>query len=229
MASSPISRDSSPRAPDVRVIVMAKHPEPGRVKTRLARVLGDDKACALYRACILDLAERLAAMPYRVTWAYTPATAPFADLVPGARCRPQVDGDLGARMADAIAHELADGLGPVLVIGADAPHLPAARLAEAGRALGGVADVVLGPAEDGGYYLIGLRAPAPELFAGIPWSTSDVLAATRARAAAKGLRVHLLATEFDLDEPVDLDRLRALVARDDVGVPRVAALLASWA
>src|SRR3989442_11964475 len=105
---------------------MARHPVPGGVKTRLAAALGADAACALYRAFVLDLAERLGALPYAVTWAYTPADAPFAALLPRARCRPQRGRDLGERLAAAIADELAEAPGPVLAIGADAPHVPAA-------------------------------------------------------------------------------------------------------
>jgi rSAM/selenodomain-associated transferase 1 len=208
---------------------MARHPVPGRVKTRLAAAVGADVACALYRAFVLDLAERLAALPYRVTWVHTPADAPFAALVPGARCRPQRGRDLGERLGAAIDDALAPGPGPVLAIGADAPHIPAASLAEAASALAGDTDVVLGPAGDGGYYLIGLRAPAPSLFAGIAWSTARVLGATRARAAAAGMRVHLLPPSFDVDEVEDLTRLREVLARGEVRLPRTAAVLAALA
>src|SRR5439155_9629378 len=91
------------------------------------------------------------------------------------------------------------------------------------------ADVVLGPAADGGYYLIGLRGPAPGLFAGIAWGTAGVLEATLARAAAAGLAVHLLSPSFDVDQLADLSRLRALLARDDVSLPRTAGVLAGFA
>ena len=205
---------------------MAKHPVPGRVKTRLAAALGADAACALYHAFVLDLGERLGALPYAVTWAYTPPDAPFAALLPGARCRPQRGRDLGERLAAAIGDELAAGPGPVLAIGADAPHVPAAALAEAAAALAGRADVVLGPAADGGYYLIGVARPAPGLFAGIAWGSAGVLAATLALAEAAALAVHLLPPGFDVDEVADLERLRALLVRGEVRLPRTAHLLA---
>jgi rSAM/selenodomain-associated transferase 1 len=208
---------------------MAKHPVPGRVKTRLAAVLGPERACELYRAFVLDLAERLARLPYAVTWAYWPPEAPFSTLVPGMLCRPQAGRDLGERMAWAVETVLAEGAGPVLVIGADAPHVSEASLAEAVSALAAGADVALGPADDGGYYLIGLRALAPALFTGIAWSTADVLAITRARAAEAGLRVHLLPPAFDVDEVADLERLRAVLARGEVILPRTAAVLARGA
>ena len=206
---------------------MAKYPEPGRVKTRLAAALGAERACALYRAFILDLADRLAALPYEVIWAYDPAPAPFAALVPHARCVPQVGGDLGARMGHAVAAAFAEQAAPLVVLGADVPHVPvssiqAAAAVEPGR-------VVLGPAEDGGYYLIALARPAPELFAGVPWGAAGVLEATRARADGLGLATDLLAPTFDVDESGDLRRLRLLLDGGGVALPRTAALLASEA
>ncbi|HYR97147.1 MAG TPA: TIGR04282 family arsenosugar biosynthesis glycosyltransferase [Candidatus Binatus sp.] len=204
---------------------MAKYPVPGRVKTRLARVLGPERACELFRAFILDLADRLRPLPYRVTWAYSPPAAPFPRLVGGARCRAQRGRDLGARMAHALAAEFAERRQSVLVIGADTPHVPEATLAEAATMLCGRADLVLGPAADGGYYLIGLRAPAPSLFTGITWGTDGVLAATLERAGVRGLRTHLLPSSFDIDEVDDLVRLRALIAGGHVDLPRTALLL----
>jgi len=206
---------------------MAKHPSPGAVKTRLVPALGADGACALYSAFVLDLAARLRALPHPVIWAYWPAHAPFSDLLPGTRCVPQRGADLGQRMAGAIADAFSEGPAPVLVIGADAPHLPVEWIAEAATALEGGADVVLGPATDGGYYLIGLRRPAPGLFTGIPWSTPGVLAATRERADALGLRQHLLPPCFDVDGPEDLALLAAVLARGEVHLPHTARLLAS--
>ena len=204
---------------------MAKYPAPGRVKTRLAAALGAERACALYRAFILDLADRLAALPYEVIWSYDPAPAPFAALVPHARCVPQVDGDLGARMGHAVAAAFAEQAAPVVVLGADVPHVPVSCIEEAVAVVPG--RVVLGPAEDGGYYLIALARPVPELFAGVPWGGADVLATTRARAERLGLATDLLAPTFDVDESADLARLRVLLDGGAVALPRTAALLAS--
>jgi rSAM/selenodomain-associated transferase 1 len=214
----------SGRRPETRLIVMARHPEPGRVKTRLAAVLGDDRACALHRAFVLDLADRLASLPYEVTWAHTPTEAPFPALLPHARCVPQVGGDLGARMAHAVAAAFAEDTRPVLVIGADVPHVPATSLAEAAEMA--ATRVVLGPAEDGGYYLIGLARPIPELFRDVPWGSDAVLETTRGRARGLGLATHMLPPMFDIDEPPDLDRLRGLLHEGVVLLPRTAALLA---
>lgn len=206
---------------------MAKHPAPGRVKTRLAAALGDETACALSRAFILDLADRLDGLPYAVTWAYWPPDAPFAVLVPGACCRAQEGGDLGARMRNAIDAALADRAAAAIVIGADVPHVDAAVLAEAAEALADGTDVVLGPAHDGGYYLIGVAEPRVMLFEGIAWGSRDVLATTLARAAGAGLRSHLLPATFDVDEPADIVALQALLSRGRDDLPRTAKLLAA--
>src|SRR5262249_30145401 len=161
-------------------------------------------------------AARLRALPFEVIWAYWPPGSRFAALVPGARSRPQRGADLGERLVGAIADTFREGPAPVLGIGADAPHVPPDAITEAARDVGEAADVALGPAADGGYSLIGVAHPQPGLFAGIPWSTAGVLAATRTRAAAFGLRVHLLPPCFDVDGPDDLGRLEALVARGEV-------------
>jgi rSAM/selenodomain-associated transferase 1 len=205
---------------------MAKHPAAGRVKTRLAAALGPEVANALARAFIQDLAERLAQLPYPVTWTYWPPEADFSSLVPGACCRPQRGEDLGARMADALAAAFAEGTEPVLVLGTDTPHVPGAVLAEAAAALAS-SDLALGPAEDGGYYLIGLRRPAPPLFAGVEWGTPDVLGATLVRAREAGLRVHLLPADFDVDLPDDVARLWTLIERGEVQLTHTAAVLAA--
>jgi rSAM/selenodomain-associated transferase 1 len=204
---------------------MAKHPVPGRVKTRLAAALGDETACALQRAFLLDLADRLRALPYAVTWAFWPPSAPFAALIGDARCRPQSGSDLGDRMVAAIEAEMAEGAGPVVVLGADVPHVDLACVEGAVRALAGHADVVLGPALDGGYYLIGVRAAAPALFQDVPWGTDRVLRATLRRAERLRLRVTLVAESFDIDHVSDLARLRGVMARADMHLPRTRAVL----
>jgi rSAM/selenodomain-associated transferase 1 len=208
---------------------MAKYPEPGRVKTRLGALIGAEPACRLYRAFLHDLAARLAGLSYPVTWAYAPPESPFPSLLPSAHCRPQQGGDLGERMAAAIAEEFRDGAGAVVVIGVDAPHLPSAFLAEAAEALASGADVVLGPAADGGYYLVGVVAPVPGLFRSIPWSTAGVFAATVVAAERLRLRLHRLPPTFDVDEPADLDRLREVLARDGAFLPETARVLADIA
>lgn len=204
---------------------MARYPEPGQAKTRLASAIGPQAACTLYRAFILDLAARLATLDLPTTWAYAPADAPFASLVPGARCLVQEGRDLGERMANATAAALAADPRPVLVVGSDSPHLPLTALTDAAAALAADADVALGPADDGGYWLVGLRAPAPGLFERIAWGDASVFAETLGRAAHLGLRVHLAAGTFDVDEADALEDLRALLRRGEVELPHTARLL----
>jgi len=212
---------------------MAKHPAPGRAKTRLAAAIGAPAAVSLSRAFIRDLATRLAALPYAVTWAYWPRGVPFRALLGGLpagwRCRLQRGRDLGERMTNAIRDELARGCGPVLVIGADVPHLSAAALAEAAAALTSGSDLVLGPAADGGYYLIGVTACRPALFSEMPWGSEAVFVTTRRRARRLGLRTHVLSPTFDIDEREDLDRLRALIARGALDLRHTARVLARLA
>src|SRR5207237_1825456 len=125
--SSRSSSRSVPRAADARLIVMAKHPMPGRVKTRLAAAIGAAAAAALSRAFIRDLATRLAALPYAVTWAYSPRGAPFravlGTLPAGWRCRLPRGPDPGKPMATAVRDGLRRGAGPVLVARAASPEV----------------------------------------------------------------------------------------------------------
>jgi rSAM/selenodomain-associated transferase 1 len=143
------------------VLLFARAPHAGRVKTRLAREIGAARALSAYRAMGRRVSEAVAAR-YPLTIWYTPADAGAAmrDWLGPHRLRPQGAGDLGARLAGAFAEHFAEGPGPVIAIGADAPAVDAAVIADAERALQ-THDVALGPARDGGYYLIGLRAPAP--------------------------------------------------------------------
>ncbi|HKZ08245.1 MAG TPA: TIGR04282 family arsenosugar biosynthesis glycosyltransferase [Methylomirabilota bacterium] len=196
---------------------MLRVPGAEPVKTRLHVPLGAGAATLLYRCLVLDALEMAAQVPgVTAVAAFSPPGAgrAMAALAPaGMRCLAQRGDDLGARMGNLVDDLLAGGHAAALVTGSDLPALPAAYLREAARALmAGEADVVLGPAEDGGYYLIGLRRRAPELFRGIAWSTAEVLDATRARADALGLRVRLLPPWADLDMPADLVRLRRLLA-----------------
>jgi rSAM/selenodomain-associated transferase 1 len=144
--------------------------------------------------------------------AFSPAGAgrAISGLAPaGMRCVAQRGGDLGARMANLAADLLAAGHSGVLIVGSDLPTVPVSHLAEAARCLAeDAADLVLGPAEDGGYYLVGLRRPAPALFSDVAWGTAAVFEVTLARARALDLRVHLLPPWHDVDTTEDLARLR---------------------
>jgi len=210
------------------LVVMARHPTPGAVKTRLASHLGAEGACALYRAFLADLATTCADGAWSVVWAVTP---PQADLRPivGAQARQlaQRGADLAARMQYAFADLFAAGAARVVMLGADAPHLARARLADAFAALA-THDAVVAPTRDGGYCLIGLTAPHG-LFTGIAMGTATVYAETMARAAELGLRVALQETTFDVDEPQDLEALARLIDAGAVSLPATAAALRSLA
>jgi uncharacterized protein len=191
-----------------QLIVFVRAPRPGFVKTRLAAGLGADAACAAYRALVDHLLPKLELRTLKVELRFTPDDA--ADelapwLRPGWQLRPQGEGDLGARLERAVAESLAAGFSRCLIIGTDCPYLTATDLNEAETALA-THDVVLGPAVDGGYWLIGLRTTSEGLFRDIPWSTGEVLAATLKLAQAAGLKVHLLRTLEDIDTAADWAR-----------------------
>lgn len=200
--------DGGTAAPEGRtLIVFAKAPRPGTVKTRLAADLGDDEAARIYRALGRGVVDAVREGPWRTVVAFAP---------PGAReemeawlgahglaFRPQTGGDLGARMYGALAAELAAGANRVCVVGTDAPGVDAALVHEAFAALE-ERDVVLGPARDGGYYLLATTRPHRGLFQDIPWSTPQVLERTRRRAGELGLDVHLLAPLTDVDRLADV-------------------------
>jgi rSAM/selenodomain-associated transferase 1 len=211
---------------DVRIVVMAKHPAPGHVKTRLAAAVGAERAAALQTAFVLDLAARLAGAGFAATWAYWPPEAPFPSLVPGCATVVQRGADLGARMANAAADVGGPGGAGVVLLGADVPHVDLAAVATACRLVRRGADVVIGPTEDGGYYLLGLRRVRPELFAAMPWGSDTVYAETLARCDALGVRPRLVAPAFDVDEPADLTRLAASIATGAIELPRTREVLA---
>ncbi len=212
-----------------QLIVMAKAPLPGLAKTRLIPALGADGAArlaarllahTLQQARAADLGDVLLACAPDTTH---PAFAAQAALG-GVTLVPQGDGDLGARMQRLLAHALASAA-RALIIGTDAPALDAAvlRAADAALAQPGT-DAVLVPAADGGYALLGLRreaaARASSLFEAMPWSTPQVLAETRRRLAAAGLRHAELATLHDIDEPADLQHLPGRLAVSRAPRPR---------
>jgi uncharacterized protein len=208
------------------IVVLAKHPAPGRVKTRLAATIGAGAAAVLARAFVRDLAGRLAGGGFDVWWAYAPAEAPFPRLVRSRRCFAQRGRDLGARIHHAVTQVARATRRPVVALGADAPHVPLGEVRRAAARLAAGADVVLGRARDGGYYLVGLRRPRRALFTAMPWSTPLVFVATSARAHALGLRLATVGASFDVDDARDLVALRRVVARRPREFPATAAALA---
>ena len=198
-------------AAEPRLCVFVKAPEPGRVKTRLARHLGAAAACRAHEALVAHVVDGLAGCPLaKELWvdgdAGHPQVALWAQRLEAA-IRAQPPGDLGVKMQAAVAACGTVGQ-PALIVGSDLPEIDLAYIEQAAALL--VAhDLVLGPAEDGGYGLIGLQAPVPLLFSGIPWSTPAVLAETRSRAAQLGLSVAELPTTWDVD---DIDGWRRFLA-----------------
>ena len=200
----------------VQIAIMAKAPTPGLAKTRLIPALGAAGAARLQRRLTrMTLACALEAQLGAVTvWCTPDSRHRFFRAVrrtTGVNLLVQAGGDLGNRMHTAFRLHCAQG--PVLVIGTDCPVLRPEHLREAARALLAGDDAVFCPAEDGGYALVGLRAPQPALFADMAWSTPSVMSATRARARAQGLRIREFETLWDVDLPDQLDRLDALLAR----------------
>jgi rSAM/selenodomain-associated transferase 1 len=200
-----------------RILVFAKAPVPGRVKTRLIPALGEQGAADLHRELVLrSLRTACAAGIGEVELWCAPHTqdAFFAACAGrfGLRLRDQGEGDLGMRMARALEAASAEG-SPALLIGSDCPVLSAQYLCEAARACTGEVPAVFGPAEDGGYALIGLaRRPSAALFENMAWGSATVMQETRLRLQGLGWRWIELAPLWDVDRPEDLPRLRQLLA-----------------
>lgn len=213
------ARASCPNEPGGnRIIVFVKAPVPGKVKTRLCPSLTPEQAAALYRGFAADtvtlargvVGSRQVEVSYdalgdspNLRWLVSgPAPAYFL----------QEKGDLGARLIQAFARAFSTGARNVVVIGSDAPHLVPEQLS---RAFDGLTrkDVILGPAVDGGYYLVGLRRAAPRLFQDVAWSSSEVLTTSLKRADEQGLSVGQLDLSFDVDTAKDLALLRMTIDR----------------
>lgn len=192
------------------VLIFAKYPQPGRVKTRLVGRLSPVEAAEIHRASLLAVCETVTACGgLDVTLVVTPddRATTLGGIVPDPLhdCWPQGDGDLGVRLTRACMRAFDDGTGPVILLGADSPTLPIAYLQDAVDRLA-EHDVVLGPCDDGGYYLLGLGRPIPRLFEGIDWGTEDVAAQTRKRAIEASVDLHELPRWYDLDRYEDLVR-----------------------
>ncbi len=207
--------------------IFARYPDPGHVKTRLARAIGPVAAAALYAAFLADLGRRLTVGPWRTLWAIAPPDPGFAHrfgIVPQA-CSLQSGADLGERMHAAFAGAATRGFARCALVGSDMPQLSPRAVREAFVRLS-TADLVLGPADDGGYYLIAARG-VHDVFTGVAWSSPHVLEQTLGRARELGLRTSLLDPGFDVDTLGDLERLRALIADDTwaAALPATAAAL----
>lgn len=204
------------------LVVVAKTPEIGKVKTRLARTVGDANAFELYEAFLNDIVLRFADGEYDFGLAYVPTDAPFEER--GAPCFPQVGATLNERLHNIFKQNASRYPRGTLIMSSDSPHVPITWL-ERGFALLESADLVLGPACDGGYWIVGMRE-AHDIFTGIPMSTDQVFRRTVALAEERGLGVALLPETFDVDTADDLNTLRAyLGAHPDAHLPNTRRIL----
>ena len=201
------------------ICIFAKPPVAGQVKTRLAAVLGPEAAAQLAQAFLEDTIESVQALP----WAQA-ALATTAAIEADVPVLLQGEGDLGARIERVLRAALEKA--PVAIaIGADAPAVPC-RLLESARTALQDADVAIGPADDGGFYLLALRHCPDGLLRDLPWSSAQTLHATLERLRGLGLRTTLLEPWFDVDRAEDLDRLRTLLEEGSLRAPRTARVLA---
>ena len=253
----------APGAPAARgpaLGILTRAPQPGRTKTRLAGAIGDAAAADLATAMLLDTVEAVSAGDWQTTLFVEPAagleavrrlleaSSTAAERSGQVDLRPQAPGDIGARMGAAALTLLHAGWAPVVLVGSDIPGLGRAQIATAVSTLSGPAlsspdgsgppgaDVVFGPADDGGYYLVGLRRLRTEREAAlfgptIAWGTGAVLAQSEAVAARAGLRVGRVDAQSDIDTIGDLVRLRTRLATADTHVriagPRTRAVVAT--
>lgn len=212
----------------VAVAIMAKVPRAGAVKTRLCPPLLAEEAAALYRCFLLDKIAAVGALAGAdPVIAYTPEDAgtELRAMAPGFCLVAQRGPDLGVRLHTTLSSLLAAGHSAAIAVDSDTPTLPRDFLQRAVDVLSHPGpDVVLGPTEDGGYYLIGLRSAHRELFEDVPWSTSRVLEVTLRRAGNAGLAATCLPKWFDVDTAKDLERLGNSLA----GAPATASWTGGW-
>ena len=212
------------------LLVVAKQPAAGHTKTRLCPPLAAETAAALYECFLRDTLDVMRQVPgVERGIVYLPADAAgyFHTLAPDMALTPQRGADLGERLDHLLSDALVGGAAQAVVMDSDSPTLPAAYVAEAFARLDGPADVVLGPCDDGGYYLIGLKRPQPRLLREVQMSTPFVVSDTLALADSLGLKVALLPPWYDVDTAAELERLRAeLATASEQTAPHTHALLA---
>jgi uncharacterized protein len=200
------------------LIVVAKQPAPGQTKTRLSPPLTPEQASALYECFFFDTLDQMRQVDavQRVI-AYLPMDAHeyFYRFAPDFELVPQNGPDLGSRLDHALTDYLSQGYERVVIMDSDSPTLPSAYLSQAFTALSDGADVTLGPCDDGGYYLIGIKKLSPRLLREVQMSTPTVAADTIALAEEEGLRVSLLPTWYDIDDASSLIRLMKEIERLD--------------
>ncbi len=195
------------------IIVMVKYPQAGSVKTRLGRQIGMQKASELYRGFVRTMLATCRSSCFDTVISCHP-DHPVSDyrewLGSGFDFMVQKGEDIGHKMRNGFEQGFAIGFNRVILIGSDLPHLPAATIEEAVQKTG-VCDVVIGPALDGGYYLVAMKQDRffPKMFDDIPWSTPDVLSMTLEKIAAGRRKLCLLAAMRDIDTLEDLNAVSA--------------------
>jgi uncharacterized protein len=218
---------------DTTLVIMARYPQVGTTKTRLARTIGDEETVRLYRAFLTDLAHKFAGQAWALHWAYTPAEVDYLSfiatlaptLIEHMHAFPQQGAGLGDRLHHVFRWTHDRGYQRTIVIGSDSPQISLKTVEQARKGLD-QSDIVLGPADDGGYYLIAMRRPY-DVFRDIPMSTSIVAQKTIELAESQGLKVHTLESLFDIDELPDLMRLAQLLETDCSLAPETATCLAA--
>jgi uncharacterized protein len=211
------------------LVIMAKAPRPGHAKTRLSREYPVGAVLELYRCLLADTIALASAVPNAQVAVMAPASdlPDLVPLLPGEVVAVAQHGHGLAAALTSVFTTFADGSRCVIALDSDSPHLPPRVLARAFDSLL-THDVVVGPTDDGGYYLVGARAPHAGLFDGDRLGTSDALRGLLARVQAEGLSHALMEEWFDVDVAGDLARLAAILRRDPAASPRTARLLRSW-
>jgi rSAM/selenodomain-associated transferase 1 len=190
------------------LIVVAKRPTPGKTKTRLSPPLTPELASALYECFLFDTLDQIRQVNEALhVIAYLDECDYFQRLAPDFELIPQEGHDLGERLDNALTRYLSRGYERVIIMDSDSPTLPPDYLSHAFSVLSDGADVVLGPCDDGGYYLIGIKKPTPRLLREVHMSTPTVAAETIALAKEHGLHLVTLPTWYDIDDVASLSRL----------------------
>jgi len=220
----PVNQDATPVT---QLGIFAKFWEPGKVKTRLGASIGNEPAAALHHANVATLVGRMGTEADRCVLAISPweQRGAFEELVQR-RCEradmwqiePQPTGDLGARMQQYFDEAFAHGCERVVLIGSDSPTIPSQIIRGAFESLTSN-DVVLGPAEDGGYYLVGARGKAPSIFDGVDWGTERVWDQTMQHITAGDLSLGKVAIGYDVDRIDDLRRLQTELTESEFDAP----------
>ncbi len=214
------------------LILMAKAPLPGQVKTRLCPPFTHRGAAALYACLLEDTATEMTKVKrvHRFLFYSPPGSGKLFRRDPFSRfeARPQSGGDLGERMAVALKTAFTLGFARTVLVGADCPDLSATLVRSAFRELASSAGAVFGPSDDGGFYLIALSSPAPSLFRGVHWGTGTVLSEVSRRCREAGIPYSLLPVGFDIDTAEDVASFaRRARSRSSPACPRTRLWLTS--